>query len=152
MAIKSGPNWANAGQIKHMINEFGTARKRFSTSGGKINVICVNGCCYERTSENYEYKAKGNYFKLSGQRFWELISGHPKLYTDLIVPLGHEAQERNDEFNVMFANITNKFTLEFMNDFCNEDGSINWEKLVEFNSKFVPKKTKRVIKPKSNVG
>jgi hypothetical protein len=28
----------------------------------------------------------------------------------------------------------NKFTLELLTDFCNEDHSINWEKLVMFNS------------------
>jgi hypothetical protein len=75
VAIKSGPNWGNDGQIKNLINEFNTARKRFSTSGGIVNLVCVNGCCYGRTRETYEYKEKGNYYKICGQRFWEIISG-----------------------------------------------------------------------------
>jgi hypothetical protein len=29
----------------------------------------------------------------------------------------------------------NKFTKEFSNDFCKDDGEIDWIKLVEFNSK-----------------
>lgn len=147
VSIKSGPNWGNDGQIKNLIAEFNTARKRFSTSGGQVNLVCVNGCCYGKTRERYEYKAKGSYYKVCGQRFWELISGNDNLYTELIIPLGHEAQERNDEFNKMLANITNKLTLEFMQDFCNPDGSINWDKLVIFNSEFIPNIPK-VNKPK----
>ncbi|KAA6346810.1 hypothetical protein EZS27_005713 [termite gut metagenome] len=30
--------------------------------------------------------------------------------------------------------MVNKFTKEFIIDFCLEDGSIDWEKLVKFNS------------------
>ena len=59
------------------------------------------------------------------------------MYTELIIPLGFEAQERNDEFKEMLAKITNKLTLEFMLDFCNPDGSINWDKLVVYNSEFI---------------
>jgi len=139
VAIKSGPNWGNDGQIKNLISEFNTARKRFSTSGGNVNLVCVNGCCYGRTRERYEYKSTGNYYKLCGQRFWELISGDSNLYTNLILPLGHEAQERNDEFVQHFSNLTNRLTLEFMQGFCNSDGSINWEKLLIYNSEFIPK-------------
>jgi hypothetical protein len=140
VAIKSGPNWGNDGQIKNLITEFNTARKRFSTSGGIVNLVCVNGCCYGRSRERYEYKSNGNYYKLCGQRFWELISGDADLYTNLIIPLGHEAQERNDEFLEMYSNLINRLTLEFIQEFCNSDGSINWKKLVVYNSAFIPNK------------
>lgn len=33
-----------------------------------------------------------------------------------------------------WAQAVNRFTAEFIRDFCNKDGSINWEKLVVFNS------------------
>jgi hypothetical protein len=102
----------------------------------------VNGCCYGRSRERYEYRATGNYYKLCGQRFWELISGNADLYTDLVIPLGHEAQERNDEFIEIYSNLTNRLTLEFMQEFCNPDGSINWKKLVIYNSEFIANKVK----------
>lgn len=140
VAIKSGPNWGNGGQIKNLINDFNTARKRFSTSGGIVNLICVNGCCYGITREKFEYKANGNYYKVCGQRFWELISADTNLYTNLIIPLGHEALERNEEFSQQYSNLTNRLSLEFMQEFCNPDGSINWEKLVIYNSEFIPNK------------
>lgn len=142
VAIKSGPSWGNDGQIKNLITEFNTARRRFNTSGGIVNLVCVNGCCYGRSREQYEYKPKGNYYKLCGQKFWELISADPELYTKLIIPLGHEAQERNEEFAEMFSNLTNRLTLEFLQEFCNPNGSINWEKLVIYNSAFIPLNSK----------
>jgi hypothetical protein len=49
------------------------------------------------------------------------------------VPLGHKAKERNDEFMEAYSQIINKFTLDFMNEFC-IDGKVDWKKLVKFNS------------------
>src|SRR5687767_12464674 len=46
VAIKSGPKWGNDSQVKKLIDQFNTARKRLITSGSKINIVCVNGCCY----------------------------------------------------------------------------------------------------------
>lgn len=134
VAIKSGPSWGNDSQVKKLIDQFNTARKRLTTSGSKVNLVCVNGCCYGRSSEKSEYKAKGNYYKVCGKRFWELISGEPDLYTELIKPLGHEAEDRNNEFNQSYSNLVNRLTKEFLQDFSTDNGSINWEKLIIFNS------------------
>ena len=136
VSIKSGPKWGNDSQIKKMCDQFDTARKRLATSGGKGSSICVNGCCYGKSREQSEYKSKGNYYKICGKRFWELISGEPDLYINLIEPLGHEAVERNIEFKISYDNLINRLSKEFLNDFCNEDGSIDWENLLIFNSSF----------------
>ncbi|SEO15366.1 Type II restriction endonuclease EcoO109I [bacterium A37T11] len=138
VAIKSGPNWGNDSQYKKLIDQFGTARKRVATSGAKVEVVCVNGCCYGRSRAESEYKQKGNYYKMCGQRFWELISGEPDLYIKLIEPLGHEAQARNKEFLLSYGNLKNRLEREFLTDFTNPDGSIHWEKLLRFNSSFEP--------------
>jgi len=37
----------------------------------------------------------------------------------------------------------NRFTREFMAEFCTPDGAIDWEKLVQFNSSAKKKKRKR---------
>ena len=139
VSIKSGPNWGNDSQIKKMIDQFDSARKRLSTSGGKGSIICVNGCCYGKSREQSEYKSKGNYYKKCGKRFWELISGEPDLYIKIIEPLGHEAAEKNNEFKTSYGNLVNRLTKDFLDDFCREDGSIDWEKLLIFNSSFEPK-------------
>lgn len=130
VTIKSGPNWGNSSQISKMISDFKTAKKALRTSNSKLNIIAVNGCCYGRDN-NFD---KGDYFKYCGQKFWEFISSAPNLYTEIIEPLGHTAKERNDDFIKVYSQILNKFTKEFANAFCNDDGSINWIKLVKFNS------------------
>jgi hypothetical protein len=138
ISIKSGPHWGNDSQIKKMCDQFDTARKRLVTSGGKGSIICVNGCCYGKSREQSEYKSKGNYYKICGKRFWELISGEPDLYIKIIEPLGHEAAVKNDEFKLSYGNLINRLTKEFLTDFCNDNGSIDWEKLLVFNSSFEP--------------
>lgn len=131
VAIKSGPNWGNSSQLKKMILDFNTARKTIKTSNSGVIVEAINGCCYGR--DNVPIK-KDNYSKLCGQRFWEFISGDSDLYLKIIEPLGHKAKEKTDEFNKAYAKVLNQFTQEFINYFCNEDFSIDWEKLLKHNS------------------
>ena len=130
ITIKSGPNWGNSSQIGKMRADFKTAQKTLRTSNSKLNIVAVNGCCYGRDNK----PDKGDYFKYCGQRFWEFISGDKDLYTKIIEPLGYLAKERNDDFIQSYALMINKFTKEFADLFCKDDGSIDWEKLVLFNS------------------
>lgn len=130
VAIKSGPNWGNSSQIGQMRTNFKTAQRTLRTSQSGLNIVAVNGCCYGRDSS----PDKGDYSKYCGQRFWEFISGDSQLYVELIEPLGFKAQERNEEFRVSYSRMINKFTREFTLDFCDEDGAIQWDYLVKFNS------------------
>jgi hypothetical protein len=130
ITIKSGPNWGNSGQIAKMIEDFKTAKKALRTSNSKLKIRAVNGCCYGKDSQ----PDKGDYFKYCGQCFWEFISGNSNLYIDIIEPLGHKAKERNEDFINSYSQMLNKFTREFANGFCTDDGKIDWNKLVHFNS------------------
>ena len=130
VAIKSGPNWGNSSQIKKMVTDFKTAKKALRTSNSNLNVVAVNGCCYGTDNK----PDKGDYFKYCGQRFWEFISGDSDLFTGIIEPLGHKAKEKSDVFTESYTQMINKFTKEFSNTYCKEDGKIDWEKLVRFNS------------------
>jgi hypothetical protein len=130
VAIKSGPNWGNSQQINRMKDNFRKAKKILRTNSAVSNIIPVNGCCYGR-DDNPD---KGDYLKLCGQRFWEFISGDEKLYTEIIEPLGHKAKEKNDKFLSEYAKVSNRFTANFAKEYCYDDGSILWEKLVKFNS------------------
>ena len=129
MAIKSGPNWGNSSQIRKMRDDFKKAAQTIRTSNSNIQVIAINGCCYGRQTK----PDKGDYFKYCGQRFWEFISGNDDLYLKIIKPLGYSAKERNDEFLEEYAQIINRFTLEFNQKFV-INGQINWDNLVRFNS------------------
>lgn len=128
--IKSGPNWGNSSQINKMKSDFKTAGRTLRTSNSNIIVVAVNGCCYGKGKNS----DKGDYFKYCGQTFWEFISGNKNLYTEIVEPLGFKAKERNDEFVESYNKMINLFTKEFIEDFCDEDGQINWIKFVKFNS------------------
>ncbi len=130
ITIKSGPNWGNSGQISKMKDNFTKAQKILRTQNSEINVIPINGCCYGRDN----VPDKGLYFKYCGQSFWELITDIPTFYIDIIEPLGYKAKEKNDMFYLEYSKVINRFTKNFLNDFCFQDGGINWERIVEYNS------------------
>ena len=130
VTIKSGPNWGNSSQVAKMISDFKTAKKTLRTSNSRIHIVAINGCCYG-TDNNPD---KGDYFKYCGQEFWSFISGNENLYIDIIEPLGHNARIRNEEFQNSYNQMINKFTKAFANIYCKENGDIDWEKLVRFNS------------------
>ena len=130
VSIKSGPNWGNSSQIKKMKDYFRKAKIVLRQNGTVKNVVAVNGCCYGRDNN----PDKGDYFKLCGEQFWTLISGDANLYLDLIEPLGHKAKLRNDEFQIEYDKVTNRFTKLFIDEYCLADGSIDWEKIVKLNS------------------
>jgi len=111
--------------LRKMKDDFKKAKKIIGQ-----DVICVNGCCYGRgKSEN-----KGDYVKKCGQSFWEFISGKPEFYKEIVEPLGYKAKERNDKFNAEYSKVVNKFGESFSSCYLKQDKSINWEKIVEFNS------------------
>ena len=130
VTIKSGPNWGNSSQIQKIIADFKSAQKTLRTSNSGIRVVAVNGCCYGQDKN----PDKGDYFKYCGQEFWAFISGEKELYTEIIEPLGHKAQEKNEEFQQSYAQMLNRFTLEFGKEYCDSNGAIDWPKLVRFNS------------------
>jgi poly(3-hydroxybutyrate) depolymerase len=113
-----------------MVDNFKKAKKILNTNTSQTKIVAVNGCCYGRDNK----PDKGDYLKYCGQEFWEFISGEADLYTEIIEPLGHQAKEKNEEFQRQHAVLINKFTSEFSADFC-PDGVIDWKKIVELNSK-----------------
>ena len=113
-----------------MIQNFSLAKRILRTNASRKNIVAVNGCCYGQ--ENVE--EKGDYLKKCGQSFWSFISGDDKLYINIIEPLGHKAKEQNEAFQVEYGKVINRFTGEFIKDFCQTDGTIIWDKLVKFNS------------------
>jgi hypothetical protein len=130
VTIKSSKNWGNSSQVAKLVSDFKTAKKTLRTSNSQLQIIAVNGCCYSIDS----HPDKGDYYKYCGQEFWTFISGNENLYLDIVEPLGHKARERNNEFQKLYNQRINIFTKEFANNFCNENGDIDWKKLVEFNS------------------
>lgn len=130
VSIKSGPNWGNSRQIAKMRDDFRRAMRVRRTNATAAAVVSVNGCCYGR-DENPD---KGDYQKLCGQRFWEFISGDASLYTTIVEPIGYRAKQHNEEFVCEYVKVLNVFTRQFIEIYCRADGSIDWPRLVKFNS------------------
>jgi hypothetical protein len=130
VSVKSGPNWGNSGQIKKMRQNFSQAKRILGTNTSAKNIVAVNGCCYGQES----VEDKGDYLKKCGQSFWSFVSGDNEFYITIIEPLGHKAKERNEAFQIEYGKVINRFTAEFIKVFCQADGTILWDKLVEFNS------------------
>ena len=126
VSIKSGPNWGNHAQIEKMKQNFRKAKRIAVTK----RIIAINGCCYGQDP----HPEKEEYRKLCGQAFWEFISGNANLFTDIIEPLGHRAKQRNETFAEEYGKVVNRFTREFIAEFCHPDGAILWQRVVEFNS------------------
>jgi hypothetical protein len=142
ISIKSGPNWGNSSQHKKLAQDLRDTVIRVKQSRTALNVQPVLGICYGKTRTNY---MKDGYLKVVGQNFWYFISENKNLYTDIIEPIGYRAKERNETFYDERAKVVNRFTMRFIEDFCDPSGAIDWTRLVEFNSgnydldKFLPR-------------
>ncbi len=130
VSIKSGPNWGNSSQVNKLKEDFKSAKRTLRTSKSNLTIEAINGCCYGKDNN----PDKGDYIKYCGQDFWYFISGEKSLYIDIIEPLATKAKERNEEFQKRYAQMINVFTKEFIDEFCKENGEIDWEKLVKYNS------------------
>lgn len=131
VSVKSGLNWGNSSQWKALENDFKTAVKVLKQSKHVSDVECILGICYGKAPTVIK---KGLIQQICGQNFWFIVSGDKDFYIDIIEPLGYKAKELNDNFNIRKSELTNKFTAEFIKEFCNKNGKILWTKLVKFNS------------------
>ena len=129
VSVKSGSSWGNSSQHKKLEQDFTKAVTVLKQSGSVQNVQPVLGICYGKVRTSYTR----NYLKVVGQSFWYLVSKNENLYTDIVEPLGYEAERHNTAFLEAKAAVINKFTDQLLDNF-SEDGVINWEKLVAFNS------------------
>jgi len=130
VSIKSGTQWGNNSQQTDQENDFKRAIRVYQQSGIKATIAPVLGICYGKTKSNFVRGAH----KLVGQNFWYFISGNENLYADIIEPLGFRVKEHNNTFDQMKDEVISNFTKEFEKEYCLEDASIDWAKIIQFNS------------------
>lgn len=131
VSVKSGENWGNSSQWKALVDDFRMALRIMSQSHQGRNVKCYLGISYGKTKRTLK---KGIINQMSGQTFWYVISGNREFYKEIVEPIGYKAKEHNEDFDEKKAKLINRLTREFTNDFCDQDGKILWNKVVEFNS------------------
>lgn len=140
VSVKSGPSWSNSTSMKRQKQEFLTAVKVFNTSRKAVPTKCIEGCCYGKDNRSYNDSI---HEKFCGEKFWTLISGEPTLFVDIVEPLGYKAKEKNEEYYVEYGRMINKFTQEFIKEYCNERGDILWDKIVKLNAAIKVPKVKK---------
>lgn len=129
--IKSGINWGNSSQHKQLATDFEKAKPHILANNPNLTVQPVIGSCYGKRKKS---TSKTGILKLYGQSFWHFISDDPLLYIKIIEPIGKEAEKHNSDFDKARGGLINKLTTMFVQQFCLPDGTIDWEKLVQFNS------------------
>lgn len=130
VAVKSSPNWGNASQKKRINDEFMTLRKRLYKIHKQFDALI--GHAYGK-SESSPSRTR-IYRTLSGQKFWAEITGDQDFYLKLVRLMKNEPQKHKEEYKIAWDAAVNRFTGEFLKDFCFSDGRIDWEKLVRFVS------------------
>lgn len=130
VALKSGPNIYNASQKKRQAQEFLALRNRLYKIHKQFDPML--GHAYGRASA--EPTKDILYRRRSGQGFWAEITGEPDFYLKLVRLMKEEPVKHKKDYAPTWDAAINRFTAEFVKDFCFPDGRINWEKLVRFVS------------------
>lgn len=130
VSIKSETNWGNSSQHSKLEQDFKTVVTRLRQSQHGTSVQPILGIRYGKAKTTYW---RGIAYKVVGQNFWYLISTDTRLYLDIIEPIGYRAKEHNEYFLTEKGRVINRLAHRFIERFC-DDGQINWERLVTFNS------------------
>lgn len=127
VSVKSGPNWGNSAQQDKQEEDLKKAVATVKQRNMNANIQSVLGICYGRTRTSF---LRG-YMKVVGQNFWYLISEDKNLYTDIVEPIGYRAKEHNDAYLSKKAEVANLITRDFIDEYCDRFGAIEWDKLVQ---------------------
>lgn len=130
VAVKSGPNWGNADQHKRQSTNFDSLRRRLYKMSREFDPLVGQAYGQQMSSptDNSRFRRR------SGQAFWQEITGDSDFYLKLIRLMKDVPRRNRPQWEVQWNQAVNRFTREFMEEFCLSDGSIDWEKLAAFNS------------------
>ena len=131
IAVKSGPSVFNADSKKRQEQNFTAASKLAKQAKARYEAYI--GYCYGKKKDSGRGKPK-MYQELAGKRFWAELTGDEEFYIKIIGYMGTMPEMYVADYKESYNRAANRLIREFSNSFCREDGSIDWEKLVEFNS------------------
>lgn len=130
IAIKSGPNWGNSSQYQSLETNFKQAVVVQKQAHSGFIIQPVLGICYGKspTVDN------GIYIRIAGQNFWEFLSGQSNLYETIMTLIGQRTDLFQRNFLVKRTELKNRLIQEFIENFADQDASIDWLKVIRFNS------------------
>jgi len=147
LQVKSGPKWGNSDQQKKLKQNFEQAHAEFLAKNIQKEFRALLGQCYGRTKG--EPNAKRIHSILSGQAFWEEITGDSDFYLKLLNLMEDYPVKHRPDFQKEWDKAVNRFTKEFLEHFEN-DGEIDWDKIAKLNSGKTPPKKPKKSKAKKN--
>ena len=131
VAVKSGPSVFNADSKKRQEQNFTAAAKLAQQVRAHYDPII--GYAYGKKKETGKGRPK-RYRELAGKQFWAELTGDDDFYLKIIQFMGTLPEKYVADYKESYNKAFNRLVREFSNLFCKDDGSIDWEKLVEFNS------------------
>ncbi len=131
IAVKSGPSVFNSDSKKRQEQNFMAASKLAKQA--KARYVAYIGYCYGKKKESGHGKPK-MYQELAGKQFWAELTGDDNFYIKIINFMDTLPEKYIASYKESYNKAFNRLVREFSNDFCKADGSIDWNKLVEFNS------------------
>ena len=131
VAVKSGTSVFNADSKKRQEQNFMAASRLAQQA--KARYAAYIGYAYGKKKESGRGKPK-MYQELAGKKFWAELTGDDDFYLKIIKFMGNLPEQYVAAYKESYNKAANRLVREFSNQFCREDGSIDWEKLVEFNS------------------
>jgi hypothetical protein len=131
VAVKSGTSVFNSSSKKKQEQNFAAAQKLAQQA--KKRFVPIVGYGYGKKSPPKNGRPKF-YEELAGQAFWAELTGDSDFYLKLVRFMEALPEKYVEEFDAAYQKAANKLVREFTLEFCREDGSIDWEKLVKFNS------------------
>ncbi len=126
-AVKSGTAVFNSQSSKKQLEEFRAARSRLFKTQKQFDGVIA-----------YSYGKKrartGEVRALAGQDFWDEISGETEFYLRVIRAMGLGAARRELSFRAAYQSAVQRFSTELLMNFSGDDGGLDWEKLLRYNS------------------
>lgn len=142
--IKSGASWSNARQSRRIKQDFQEAEARFIEKGIQKQFKAILG---QSTGTACREAGAGQSFDvLSGQAFWQFITGDPDFYLKLIRLMKDYPLRQRPDYHEAWYSAVNRLTREFLSKYSTPDGSIDWEKLTQVNSGIKSPRSKGKIK------
>lgn len=130
IAVKSGTSVFNADSRKRQEQNFQSAQKRARQAKKAFYPIVGYGYGRKKiTAGNEKF-----YKELAGKDFWHWLTGDSDFYTKIITYMGTRPDEYAKHFEEAYNKAENRMIRQFTLKYCKEDGSINWDALIKFNS------------------
>ena len=130
IAVKSGTSVFNADSRKRQEQNFQSAQKRAQQAKKAFFPVVGYGYGKKKTIAGKEKFYK----EIAGKDFWFWLTGDEHFYTKIAAYMGTRPDEYAKKFEEAYSKAENRMIRQFTIKYCNEDGSINWDALIMFNS------------------